>query len=234
MRRLPIRAPAPLRRATFRQLWLGMSMSYAGDRLQQLAQAWLVATISGSALAVGGIGVFGALPLLLMPLGGVVADQVNRRRLLIVSQMVGAISTAVIALLVLTNFIAIWHIYLWAFINGLIMLVSRPAYKVVLTEAVPPAEVRSAVAINSMTETSALVLVNAGGSVLMGLLGLPPAFVLNTVTYLVAAGSLWGLPELGQLPVEHSGALSIMRLWVDLVDGISYLARKSDLLHPFC
>jgi Transmembrane secretion effector len=47
--------PAPLRRALFRRLWLGMSASYAGDRLQQLAQAWLVATLTDSALAVGWI-----------------------------------------------------------------------------------------------------------------------------------------------------------------------------------
>ncbi len=47
--------PAPLRRARFRQLWLGMASSYAGDRFQQLAQAWLVATLTSSALAVGWI-----------------------------------------------------------------------------------------------------------------------------------------------------------------------------------
>jgi len=51
--------PTPLRRATFRQLWVGMATSYAGDRLQQLAQAWLVATLASSALAVGGITVRG-------------------------------------------------------------------------------------------------------------------------------------------------------------------------------
>ena len=50
-----------------------MTKSYAGDRVQQLAQAWLVATFAGSALAVGGITALGSLPLLLLPLGGVVA-----------------------------------------------------------------------------------------------------------------------------------------------------------------
>lgn len=182
--------PTPLRRATFRQLWVGMATSYAGDRLQQLAQAWLVATLTSSALAVGGITALGSLPLLLLPLGGVVADQVDRRRLLITGQLVGAASTAIVAALVLTDLVAIWHIYAWAFINGMIGLVSRPAYKVVLTEVVPSGEVRSAVAINSMTETASLVVVNAAGSMLLGLVGLPIAFVLNTTTYLVAAASL--------------------------------------------
>jgi len=60
--RLVSAIPAPLRRARFRQLWLGMASSYAGDRFQQLAQAWLVATLTSSALAVGGISMLGSIP----------------------------------------------------------------------------------------------------------------------------------------------------------------------------
>ncbi len=224
--------PTPLRRATFRQLWVGMATSYAGDRPQQLAQAWLVATLTSSALAVGGITALGSLPLLLLPLGGVVADQVDRRRLLIAEQLVGAASTAIVAALVLTDLVAIWHIYAWAFINGMIALVSRPAYKVVLTEVVPSGEVRSAVAINSMPETASLVVVNAAGSMLLGLVGLPIAFVLNTTTYLVAATSLWSLRDLGRLPVSGQGTLTVRRLLSDLRDGLVYLARQPRLLYP--
>jgi MFS family permease len=224
--------PAPLRRARFRQLWLGMASSYAGDRLQQLAQAWLVAMLTSSALAVGAISTLGSLPLLLMPLGGVTADLVDRRRLLITWQMVGAVATAIVAVLVLVDRIAIWHIYAWAVINGLIALFSRPAYKVVLTEVVPPDEVRPAVAINSMTETTAMVVVNAVGSVLLGLLGLTLAFILNTATYLIAAGSLWGLRDLSRQSGDRPQALDVKRVFSDLVDGLRYLSRQPSILHP--
>jgi MFS family permease len=224
--------PTPLRRARFRQLWLGMASSYAGDRLQQLAQAWLVAMLTSSALAVGAISTLGSLPLLLMPLGGVTADLVDRRRLLITWQMVGAVATAIVAVLVLVDRIAIWHIYAWAVINGLIALFSRPAYKVVLTEVVPPDEVRPAVAINSMTETTAMVVVNAVGSVLLGLLGLTLAFILNTATYLIAAGSLWGLRDLSRQSGDCPQALDVKRVFSDLVDGLRYLSRQPSILHP--
>jgi MFS family permease len=100
-----------------------MSLSYAGDRLQELDQGWLVATLTGSALAVGGIGVISAIGMLLMPLGGVIADQANRRRIIILGQWIGAMVTGVMAFLAFTDRIAIWHIYLWAFINGLVWLV---------------------------------------------------------------------------------------------------------------
>ena len=224
---------SPLRRDAFRLLWAGMGASYAGDRLQELAQAWLVATLTGSsALAVGWISVLASLPQLCMPLGGVIADQVDRRRLLITGQLAGAAAAAVVGVLVLAGRIAPWHIYTWALVSGLIWLFSRPAYKVVLTEATPPDEVRSAVALNSMTETAAMVVMNVAGSVLLGLIGLPIAFLLNASSYAAAAGSLWRLPGLGRRPAYKPEGLSARRLLSDLRDGLVYLARQPRLLHP--
>jgi MFS family permease len=230
--RLVSAIPAPLRRASFRQLWLGMASSYAGDRFQQLAQAWLVATLTSSALAVGWISTLNSIPQLFMPLGGVIADLVDRRRLLITWQMVGAAATAAVAVLVLADRVAVWHIYAWAVINGLIALLSRPAYKVVLTEVVPPDEVRPAVAINSMTETTSMVVVNGVGSVLLEFLGLTLAFMLNAATYLIAAGSLWGLRDLSRQPADQPQSLDVKRVVSDLVDGLRYLARQPSILHP--
>jgi MFS family permease len=224
--------PAPLRRASFRQLWLGMASSYAGDRFQQLAQAWLVATLTSSALAVGWISTLNSIPQLFMPLGGVIADLVDRRRLLITWQMVGAAATTAVAVLVLADRIAVWHIYVWAVVNGLITLLSRPAYKVVLTEVVPPDEVRPTVAINSMTETTSMVVVSGVGSVLLEFLGLTLAFILNAATYLVAAGSLWGLRDLSRQSGDRSQAIDVKRVLADLVDGLRYLARQPSILHP--
>jgi MFS family permease len=209
-----------------------MASSYAGDRFQQLAQQWLVATLTSSALAVGWISTLGSIPQLFIPLGGVIADLVDRRRLLITWQLVGAAATAVVATLVLVDRVAVWHIYAWAVVNGLIALLSRPAYKVVLTEVVPPDEVRPAVAINSMTETTSMVVVNGVGSLLLEFLGLTLAFVLNTVTYLVAAGSLWGLRGLARQSGDRPQALDRKRLLSDLVDGLRYLARQPSILHP--
>src|SRR5690242_2710242 len=79
--------PAPVHRSSFRRVWIGMGVSYAGDRLQGLAQAWLVATLTHSALGVSLITALNALPLLLLPLGGVIAEEVDRRRLVLVGQL---------------------------------------------------------------------------------------------------------------------------------------------------
>ena len=222
--------PAPMRRADFRRLWIGMASSYTGDRFQQLAQTWLVAIITSSALAVGWIGILGSIPLILMPLGGVIADQVDRRRLLITWQLVGAIATAIVALLVWFDRIAVWHIYLWSVINGLIALFSRPAYKVYLTEVVPPNEVRPAVSVNSITETSAMILVNAVGSFLLDLLGLVLGFILNALTYITAVGCLWGLKK--HSPKRTKNRVNLQQIFIDMFKGIKYLLNKPALLQP--
>jgi MFS family permease len=223
---------APLKRSTFRTLWAGMGLSYAGDRLQELAQGWLVATLTSSALAVGGIGVLSSIPMMLMPLGGVVADQTDRRRLIIIGQWAGALITGIMAVLAYFQRIAVWHIYLWAFISGMVWMVIRPAYKVIITEAVPPEEVRPAVSLNSITETTALVLMNTGGSALIGWLGLPIAFVINSTSYLVAIFCLGRLRGLGRPVGEILGHIYVRRLISDLKSGLVYLAHHKGLLYP--
>jgi MFS family permease len=223
---------APLKRSTFRTLWAGMGLSYAGDRLQELAKGWLVATLTGSALAVGGIGALSSIPMLLMPLGGVIADQADRRRLLIAGQWAGALITGVMAVLAFSNRIAVWHIYLWAFISGVVWMVIRPAYKVIVTQAVPAEELRPAVALNSVTETSALVVMNTGGSALIVWLGLPVAFLLNSASYLVALFCLGRLRGLGRRVDKIPGTISMARIITDLKEGLVYLARHKSLLYP--
>jgi predicted MFS family arabinose efflux permease len=223
---------APLKRSTFRTLWAGMGLSYAGDRLQELAQGWLVATLTSSALAVGGIGVISSIPMLLMPLGGVIADQADRRRILVAGQWAGACLTGIMAFLAFTGHIAVWQIYVWAFISGMVWMVIRPAYKVIVTQVVPAEEVRPAVSLNSVTETSALVLMNTGGSALIGWLGLPVAFLLNSASYLVAIFCLGKLRGLVQPAGKSRRGIFLSQLWPDLKAGMVYLAQHKELLVP--
>jgi hypothetical protein len=223
---------APLKHPNFRTLWAGMGLSYAGDRLQELAQGWLVATLTGSALAVGRIGVLSSIPMLLMPLGGVVADQVDRRHILLAGQLAGALLTGIMAALAFTGSIAIWHIYLWAFINGLVWMIIRPAYKVIITQAVPAEEVRPAVSLNSVTETTAMVVISTGGSALIRWSGLPIAFILNSLSYLAAIFCLWRLPGLSKLEDRAPANFSYARLFIDLEEGAAHLFRNRGLLFP--
>jgi hypothetical protein len=83
-----------------------------------------------------------------------------------------------------------------------------------------------------MTETTSMVVVNGVGSVLLEFLGLTLAFILNAASYLIAAGSLWGLRDLSRHPADRPQSLDGKRVISDLVDGLGYLARQPSILHP--
>ena len=112
----------------------------------------------------------------------------DHRRVLIGAQLLGAVSTVILALLVVTRLVAVWHIYAWAFIRGVIWLLARPSYKVMLTESVPPTGV------NSITESVSRIVVNGVGGLLLALVGLPIAFILNAETYFLCVRCVWGDP----------------------------------------
>ena len=223
---------APLKHPDFRLLWIGMSLSYAGDRLQELAQGWLVATLTGSAMAVGGVGILSSIGMLLMPLGGVIADQADQRRILVLGQWCGALVTGGMAVLAFTDGISVWHIYLWAVISGLVWMIVRPAYKVIVTRAVPPGEIRLAVSLNSMTETGAIVTMNVGGSAMLGWLGLPLAFILNALSYLAAIFCLKRMHWSAKPAGREDHLVNFALLWMELRDGLSYLVRRKELFYP--
>ena len=166
-----------------------------------------------------------------MPVGGVVADQVDRRRLLITGQLVGGCAALIVGLLVLTGQVELWHFYTWAFLAGLIWLISRPAFKVMLTESVPSEEVPAATGLNSVTETSAMVIVNSLGGGLLALLGLPLAFLLNSVTYLLA-GLMLRDQGARRRHAVRTRTFSARQILPDLHDGMRYLAGQPLLLVP--
>jgi MFS family permease len=211
-------------------LWLGWSISYAGDALQLLAQTWLIALLTGSALAVAGSSALAALPLLLLPAGGVVADACDKRRLLLVVQLTGAVASGVVAVLVASGRVAVWHIFAWVVFAGLLRVLARPAYKVLLTEVVPPAEARSAMALSSMTETGSMVVVTGLGAFFLSVVGLTAAFLANALTYLVAAWALWHHRRVAVRPATTR--LSAVAALADLRAGFRYLCGHRAILSP--
>ena len=225
-----VAVPAPLRRPAFRLLWFGWSISYAGDALQLLAQTWLIAVLTSSALAVAGSPVLASLPLLLLPLGGVVADAYDRRRLLLAVQLTGAVVSGFVALLVATHQIAVWHIYAWIVFASMLRVVARPAYKALLTDVVPAAEARSAMALSSMTETGSMVLVTGVGAIALSAAGLTAAFVANSLTYVIAAWALWHHRRLTEPRARDP--LSVSAAMGDLAAGFRYLRANKALLSP--
>src|SRR3972149_2387803 len=116
------------RHYNYRLFWFGQLISLTGTWMQTVGQAWLVLKLTGSALALGTVTTLQFLPVLLFALvGGVVADKVRRRNLIIVTQTVALVQSLVLATLTASGQIELWHLYVLAGTLGLITAFDTPA-----------------------------------------------------------------------------------------------------------
>jgi MFS family permease len=174
---------ASLRNRNYRRFFGGQALSLIGSWMQTVAQSWLVLTLTGSALAVGVVVALQTVPVLLLaPYGGVVADRVDKRRLLIGIQTCMAVQALVLGLLTVTGAVRVWEIGALALLLGLNSAFEVPTRQSFLVEMVGRENVRNAVSLNS-------VVTNAARAVGPAIAGLLIAAVGEGVCFLVNAGS---------------------------------------------
>jgi len=155
-----------LRYRDFRLVWFGAFTSTTGTFMQTLAQAWVVYSMTNSALLLGVDAFLSTGPMLLFSLfGGVIADRMERRKIMLASQYLQMAFAFVLALLLWTHTVKIWHIFLLSFLTGSAQSFSGPAYASLLPLLVKPKDVSNAIAMNSMQFNLARVI----GPVLGGL-----------------------------------------------------------------
>src|ERR1044071_9294500 len=169
----------------FRLFWFGAFTSACGTFMQALAQGWLVYTMTGSALLLGFDGFLATGPMLLFSLfGGVIADRFSRRKVMLISQWVQMILAFVLALLIFTKSVKIWHILLMSFLTGTAQSFSGPAYASLLPLLVKREDVPNAVAMNSIQFNLARVIGPALGGVVYGVWGAAACFAFNGVSFI--------------------------------------------------
>ncbi len=166
----------------FVKLWVGQGISFIGDAFSAVALVILVAQITGSASAVGGILVARLLPTLASPLVGVLADRLDRRAILVLSDL----SRAILVLgLVFVRDVAI--LYLLAFLLGVARTFFNPTVRAAFPSVVGDGDLTRANALISGTFSVSLAVGPALGGLLVATVGVNAAFMLDAATYLVSA-----------------------------------------------
>ena len=136
----------------YRRYLGGQSISLIGTWMQMTAQAWLVLQLTGSPEALGVIVALQTLPVLILgPYGGVIADRVDKRRLMIVLQSAMGVQALVLGLLTVTGAVQVWEIGLLAALLGLNNAFENPSRQSFMMELVGPDHLRNAVSLNSTT-----------------------------------------------------------------------------------
>jgi MFS family permease len=119
-----------LRNREFALFWGGQAVSQTGTWMQQFAQGWVVTNLVPSALALASVNLAASIPtLILMPFGGVAADRMERRRILLVTQWAMALFAVLMGALVLTGHLRLWHVWIIALLLGLATAFDLPAYQ---------------------------------------------------------------------------------------------------------
>ena len=175
----------------FRLLWFGAFTSSIGTWMQRVAQSWLVLEISGSPFWLGLDAFLGDVPIFLFALvGGVIADRVDRRRILLMSQMIQMGCAFLLAVLIAFGHVKVWQILICSFIVGTAQSFGGPAYQALIPGLVKQHDLPNAIALNSIQFNLARVIGPMLGGIALTQFGATWCFGLNGVSYVAVIVSL--------------------------------------------
>jgi len=176
----------------FRLMWIGACTSSIGTWMQIVAQGWLIYRLSHSAFLLALDQFLSGIPIFLFSLiGGVIADRVERRRILLGSQWVQMATAATLTVLVATGHVHIWHILCLSFITGFAQAFGGPAYQALIPTLVDRKDMPNAIALNSIQFNLAVTVGPALAGQALAKLGETWCFGLNALSFLAPIISLW-------------------------------------------
>ena len=208
-----------LRHRDFRLLWSAQAVSLGGDGIYLVAIAWLVYDISNKPGALAIVGFAWTLPQVAgLLLAGVLSDRFERRRLLVIADLVRCVAIGAIAALAYAGTAQIWHLVLLVMVYGLGQALFQPAYTAIVPEIVPREELLQANALREVLEPLGMRFAGpALGGVLIALFGVGTAFLVDAATFAVSALLVIGI---GARPPPRAEAGSLRR---DLAEGFAYV-----------
>jgi MFS family permease len=219
----------PLRRdRDFRFLWIGQVISGVGRQVTVVALPFQLYVLTGSTLAVGLLALVQLVPILIFALGGgAVADAVDRRRLLVVTQLTLAGTSAALFGLAMTPGAPVWGYYAIAFVAAGVGAIDQPARSSAVPRLVPRERLPGAIALNQLGFQVMSILGPAFGGILLATVGVPAAFFLDAVTFIAAIVALLLIAPIPPHPGAARPSLATVR------EGLRFARRKRIVLSTF-
>ncbi|HEX5929384.1 MAG TPA: MFS transporter [Solirubrobacterales bacterium] len=212
----------------YRRYFAGQLISLSGTWMQTVAALWLILTLTDSGVAVGLTTALQFLPMLLIGAwGGLLADRIPKRRLLIATQMLMAVPAVGLFAVSATGVVTPWMVYLAVFAMGAVNAVDNPARQSFVYEMVGPNRVVNAVSLNSVIVQMARIVGPALAGVLIAVFGVVPCFALNALTFVAMIVALSGMDPRGlhTEPVAPRAPGAIRA-------ALRYVARTPELAVP--
>jgi MFS family permease len=212
----------------YKKYFFGQATSLVGTWMQTTAQAWLVLTLTHSATSLGFVVALQTLPVLLLgPYGGVIADRVDKRRLMVVLQSLMGVQALVLAVLCFTHVVTFVDVCGLAVLLGINNAFENPSRQAFVLEMVGPDDLRNAVSLNSTLVNVARAVGPAVAGVLIATVGEGWCFALNAASFVAVVGSLLAMDVSKLQPAPPA-----VRSKGQVREGFRYVARTPDLLVP--
>jgi MFS family permease len=174
-----------LRVRDFRLYWTGNTLSRLGNEMQIVALAWQVYLLTGEPLSLGLLGLVRAGPVMLFTIfGGVLADSMSRRRLLIITSSALMLTSALLAVLTISGVVTIWMLYVLTFLAAIAESVDGPAHAAVIPSLVPREMLLNGLGINNLSWSMAGIIGPALGGLVIGWFGAGVAFAIDAASFL--------------------------------------------------
>src|SRR6266446_484678 len=219
-----------LRHRNFLLFWSGAFLSNTGTWMQAVAQGWLVFELSNSPFWLGVDGFMSTAPGLVLTLaGGVFADLIDRRKLLIYTQIVAGVAAIILGVLVITNVVHVWMILVLSFVTGCCMAIAGPSYMALVFDLVGHEDLANAIALNSTQFQLARVLGPVFAGVGFKLFGLAGCFFANAVSFVavVAGLKMVRFERPGKADGLPSKSMKDKGAFIqDLVEGFRYVGGR--------
>ena len=213
------------RHRNFRLLFAANAISNIGTWAQRVAQDWLVLELTHSGRDLGLVTGLQFLPSLLLSMyGGSLADRFNKRKLLVITNLGGGITSLLIGLLVVSHNIELWHVYLLAFGLGVFGAIDAPVRQAFNSEIVGKSDVANAISLNSANFNAGRLVGPGLSGLLIAWFGTGPSFLLNAFSYVFVLGALAFMRE-SDLFIEFERAPK-----AKIREALAYVKSRKDIL----
>jgi MFS family permease len=216
--------PPALRYPNYRAYWFGMVASVSGFQMFRFGQFWLVFELTGSPLALGYVGLANGVPAIILNLfGGLAADRMDQRRLIMVSQSVIVLLIFLQATVTLLDLVQVWHILVIAFLAGAVEAFDQPARRALLPHLVDRSVLMSAVALNGSVWPGTRIVAPAVAGFIIAWAGTATAFYVSGVGFLIMVVAAYVIRVPRVIRPASGGAVH------DIMEGLAFIRLNSVL-----
>jgi len=209
----------------FRLVWLGSVTEHLGEWMEIVALLWLVNELTGSPLMLTLVGSCRYIPMVIFPiLGGMVADTMDRRRLLIFALLGAALLSIILAILVKTGTVAIWHIIVLSLLSGVTTSLNHPARQSIVPNLVTREHLLNAISLDSASVQASRLVATPIAGYLIARFGVVPIFGLR------AAGTLLAVCWLLFVKIRLLPPVTTKAPWRNVIEGLKYVRGNMLLL----